>query len=55
MAYADLTRKIMGTAIEVHRQHLLVEHRIVLELKAIEQIAPIHEAVVPTYLKFSGI
>jgi len=101
MAYSDLTHKIIGAAIEVHRQlgpgllesayeeclarelsirnlsferqkpipvvykgvklecgyriDLLVEHRIVLELKAIEQIAPIHEAVVLTYLKLSGI
>jgi len=38
-----------------YRIDLLVEHRIVLELKAIEQIAPIHEAVVLTYLKLSGI
>ena len=28
--------------------------RIVVELKAIEHIAPIHEAVVLTYLKLSG-
>jgi GxxExxY protein len=101
VAYSDLTHKIIGAAIEVHRQlgpgllesayeeclarelsirnlsferqkpipvvykgvklecgyriDLLVEHRIVLELKAIEQIAPIHEAVVLTYLKLSGI
>jgi GxxExxY protein len=96
----DLTRKIIGAAIEVHRFlgpgllesayeeclckelsirgilherqkpvpvvykevklecgyriDILVEHRIVVELKAIEQIAPIHEAVVLTYLKLSG-
>jgi len=96
----DLTRKIIGAAIEVHRLlgpgllesayeeclcrelslrsvsferqkpipliykdvklecgyriDILVEHRIVVELKAIEQIAPIHEAVVLTYLKLSG-
>jgi GxxExxY protein len=101
MAYAELTHKIIGAAIEVHRQlgpgllesayeeclarelsirdlsferqkpipviykgvklecgyriDLLVEHRIVLELKAIEQFAPIHAAVVLTYLKLSGI
>ena len=101
MAYADLTHKIIGAAIEVHRQRgpgllesayeeclarelsirnlaferqkpiplvykgvkiecgyridLLVEHRIVLELEAIEQIVPVHEAVVLTYIKLSGI
>ena len=96
----DLTRKIIGAAIEVHRllgpgllesayeeclckelalrdiRHerqkpvpvvykgvklecgyridILVDCRIVVELKAIEKIAPIHEAVVLTYLKLSG-
>src|SRR5580693_5621469 len=36
-----------------YRIDLLVERRIVLELKSIEEIAPIHEAVVLTYLKLS--
>jgi GxxExxY protein len=95
----ELTRRIIGAAIEVHRQlgpgllesayeeclsrelslrgigferqkpvpvvyksvklecgyriDLLVEGRIVVELKSIEQIGPIHEAVVLTYLKLS--
>jgi GxxExxY protein len=37
-----------------YRIDLLVERRIVLELKSIDEIAPIHEAVVLTYLKLSG-
>jgi GxxExxY protein len=37
-----------------YRIDLLVEHRIVVELKSIAEIAPIHEAVVLTYLKLSG-
>jgi GxxExxY protein len=37
-----------------YRMDLLVENRIVVELKAIEQIGPIHEAIVLTYLKLSG-
>ena len=37
-----------------YRLDLLVESRIIVELKAIEQIGPIHEAVVLTYLKLSG-
>jgi GxxExxY protein len=37
-----------------YRIDILVERRIVVELKAIEHIAPIHEAVVLTYLKLSG-
>lgn len=100
MTDTDLTHKIIGAAIEVHRQlgpgllesafeeclarefalrginyerqkpvpviykgiklecgyriDLLVERRIVVELKSIEEIAPIHESVVLTYLKLSG-
>ena len=100
MLDTELTHKIIGAAIEVHRQlgpgllesayeeclareltlrgicferqkpipvvykgvkldcgyrlDLLVEHRVVVERKAIEQLTPIHEAVVLTYLKLSG-
>jgi GxxExxY protein len=100
MTDIDITHKIIGAAIEVHRQlgpgllesayeeclarelsirgirferqkpipvvykgiklecgyriDLLVERRIVVELKSIAEIAPIHEAVVLTYLKLSG-
>ena len=100
MNLSDLTHRIIGAAIEVHRQlgpgllesayeeclcrelqlrhikferqkpipivykdvqlqcgyriDILVEGNIVLELKSIEQLAPIHEAVVLTYLKLSG-
>jgi GxxExxY protein len=36
-----------------YRIDLLVEKRIVVELKSIEEIGPIHEAVVLTYLKLS--
>jgi GxxExxY protein len=100
MTDTELTHKIIGAAIEVHRQlgpgllesayeeclarevsirgilferqkpipvvykgiklecgyriDLLVERRIVVELKSIAEIAPIHEAVVLTYLKLSG-
>ena len=37
-----------------YRIDLLVENRVVVELKASEAIAPVHEAVVLTYLKLSG-
>lgn len=37
-----------------YRLDLLVEGRIVVELKSIEAIAPIHDAIVLTYLKLSG-
>ncbi|HEY1469515.1 MAG TPA: GxxExxY protein [Candidatus Acidoferrum sp.] len=37
-----------------YRIDILVEGCVVLELKSIEHLAPIHEAVVLTYLKLSG-
>jgi GxxExxY protein len=96
----DITQRIIGAAIEVHRQlgpgllesayeeclchelqirklnferqkaiplvykdakldcgyrlDLLVEGRIVVELKSVDGLGPIHEAIVLTYLKLSG-
>jgi GxxExxY protein len=37
-----------------YRIDLLVEGRIVVELKSIESLAPIHEAIILTYLRLSG-
>jgi GxxExxY protein len=37
-----------------YRMDLLVDRRVVVELKAVESLAPIHEAVVLTYLRLSG-
>jgi GxxExxY protein len=37
-----------------YRIDLLVGSRIIVELKAIEAIAPVHEAIVLTYLRLSG-
>ncbi len=37
-----------------YRMDLVVEHEVVLELKAIESILPVHEAQLLTYLKLSG-
>ena len=100
MADTDLTRQIIGAAIEVHRLlgpgllesayeeclchklairglrfqkqkpvplvykgtkldcgfrlDLLVEGRVVVELKSIDGLGPIHEAVLLTYLRLSG-
>lgn len=36
------------------RIDLLVEGRIVVELKAVEGFAPVHEAIILTYLRLSG-
>src|SRR2546422_8852557 len=37
-----------------YRIDLLVESRIIVELKSVEAIAPVHQAVVLTYLRLSG-
>jgi GxxExxY protein len=38
-----------------YRLDFLVERQVVVELKAIDSIAPIHEAVILTYLKLSSM
>jgi len=44
-----------GIAIDAgYRIDLLVDNAVVIELKAVEKVAPIHEAQLLTYLKLSG-
>jgi GxxExxY protein len=38
-----------------YRSDLIVEGRVLVELKAIEKLLPIHEAQVLTYLKLTGL
>ena len=37
-----------------YRLDLLADGRVVVELKAVEALAPIHDAILLTYLKLSG-
>jgi GxxExxY protein len=37
-----------------YRMDFLVDGRVVVELKAVEALAPVHEAIVLTYLRLSG-
>jgi GxxExxY protein len=37
-----------------YRLDLLVEHTVVVELKAVQEIHPVHEAQILSYLKLSG-
>ena len=48
----DLTYK--GQKVGNHRLDIIVEDKIVLELKTVERFAPIHTAQVLSYLKASG-
>jgi GxxExxY protein len=43
--------KVIG----VHRLDLLVESKVVVELKAIKEVAPIHFSVLRSYLKATGL
>ena len=38
-----------------YRIDVLVDDRIIVELKSVEQLLPIHEAQILTYLKLSGV
>lgn len=45
-----------GRSIEAgYRMDLVVKDRVIVELKAIEKLLPIHEAQLLTYLKLSGL
>ena len=37
-----------------YRVDLLVEGRVIVELKSVEALAPVHDAIVLTYLRLSG-
>ena len=37
-----------------YRIDLVVDNRVIVELKAVDALAPIHEAIVLTYLRLSG-
>ena len=37
------------------RADLIVDNKVIVEIKSIEAIAPVHQKVVLTYLKLSGL
>jgi len=41
--------------VDTYRLDLVVEGKIILELKAVEEIHPVHEAQLLSYLKASGL
>ena len=38
-----------------YRMDIIVDHRVIIELKTVERLMPIHDAQVLTYMKLSGI
>jgi GxxExxY protein len=52
----SLPVKYKGVALDCgYRLDLVVEEKIILELKTVEHLLPIHEAQLLTYLKLSGL
>ena len=47
--------KYKGQTIGTRRIDLIVGGRLIVELKAIEELAPLHSAQVKTYLKITGL
>ena len=53
LMHGRLTGRILGCAIETaYRADLIVEDAVLLELKSVEALLPVHEAQILTYLKF---
>ncbi len=40
---------------EAFRADLIVQHKVIVELKAVETLAPIHKRQLLTYLRLSGL
>ena len=38
-----------------YRMDIVVEHRVIVEIKAVERIIPVHEAQLLSYLKLAGL
>jgi GxxExxY protein len=38
-----------------YRMDIVIEHQLVVEIKAVERFLPIHEAQILTYLRLSGL
>ncbi|MCX8114681.1 MAG: GxxExxY protein, partial [Burkholderiaceae bacterium] len=55
-AQVELPVEYKGVRLETgYRMDFVVERSLLLELKAVERVLPIHEAQVLTYLRLSGL
>ena len=53
---ADLPIQYKGVRLECgYRMDIVVERQLILELKCVDHLLPIHEAQILTYLKLSGM
>ncbi|MBW1707323.1 MAG: GxxExxY protein [Deltaproteobacteria bacterium] len=51
----EIKIKYLGTLVGIHRLDLLVENEIIVELKAVKELADIHFAQLRSYLKATGL
>lgn len=51
----EIKIEYLGTEVGMHRLDLLVENSIIVELKAVKDLADIHFAQVRSYLKATGL
>ncbi len=51
----EIKIKYLGAEIGMHRLDLLVENRIIVELKTVKELADIHFAQLRSYLKATGL
>lgn len=52
---APMTVEFEGVAVGDFRADLVVDERVIVEVKAIDQLGPVHEAQLVNYLRASGI
>jgi GxxExxY protein len=51
----EIKIKYLGTEIGTHRLDLLVENKVIVELKAVKELTDIHFAQLRSYLKATGL
>jgi hypothetical protein len=54
MTIDELTELVIGCAMAVHTAFGLVDGRLIVEVKAVDRLHPVHQAQVITYLKLTG-
>ena len=54
-AQKDIEIEYLGKKIGLHRLDLIVENKIIVELKAVKELADVHFAQLISYLKASGL
>jgi GxxExxY protein len=45
----------LGEKVDTYRMDMVVEEKVIIELKSVEQLIPVHEAQLLSYLKASGL